>query len=370
MATSNVAGIMVECTPDLGAGRFAYASDDVAGTIAAYRASASTGALEAIAAPLASGGSGTCALKVDPSGRVLYAANAATASISGFTIDADTGALTPVPGSPYALGSQPVQPVSLAFDATGQYLYVGMSSSLGGLGNAVAAFRINASNGALSEVPGSPFSADYGTNPWLRGIAVAGNHLYFTNASADSQGGTGIIVMTIDSLTGALARTSMASTGILPHTLSVEPSGRYAFVTGNNDPYHSLTTYTINPLDGALKPLASAPAVIFNLNGQASIDPKGHFMLAPIYSWLAGSNGVPRGVAVLPIDLATGTVDTTPANTPQFVDSVPSWAVANPLGSFVYVGPPMFALAFNDYSGMTGPAVQVSPDPACAIAFD
>ena len=39
-----------------------------------------------------------------PDSRYLYVANGGSGSISGFAIDASSGALSPVPGSPFASG--------------------------------------------------------------------------------------------------------------------------------------------------------------------------------------------------------------------------------------------------------------------------
>jgi hypothetical protein len=85
-----------------------------------------------------------------------YVANDASNNVSAYSIGAN-GALTPVPGSPFAAG---IQPVSVAVDPTGKFAYV--ANLRQNLGGNVSAYNIGA-NGALTPVPGSPFAA--GINP-------------------------------------------------------------------------------------------------------------------------------------------------------------------------------------------------------------
>lgn len=55
---------------------------------------------------------------VDPTGRFVYVANSGSNSISAYTIDAATGAPTPLPGSPFPAG---IQPVAVTLDPTGPF---------------------------------------------------------------------------------------------------------------------------------------------------------------------------------------------------------------------------------------------------------
>jgi hypothetical protein len=48
------------------------------------------------------------AIAIDPSGKFAYVANSASANVSAFVIDGTSGALTPIPGSPFAAGLNPV----------------------------------------------------------------------------------------------------------------------------------------------------------------------------------------------------------------------------------------------------------------------
>src|SRR5437899_664637 len=91
-------------------------------------------------------------------GQFVYVANyyengSYGTSVSGYMIDATTGALTAIPGSPFpgVLG-----PLSVAVDPTSKFAYVANAS------NNVSGYTINATTGALTAIPGSPFPAESG----------------------------------------------------------------------------------------------------------------------------------------------------------------------------------------------------------------
>jgi DNA-binding beta-propeller fold protein YncE len=85
---------------------------------------------------------------VDPTAKFTYVANALANNVSSYNIGSN-GALTPIPGSPFAAGSEPV---SVAVDPTAKFAYVTNSS------DNVSAYRIG-SDGTLTPIPGSPFGA-------------------------------------------------------------------------------------------------------------------------------------------------------------------------------------------------------------------
>jgi hypothetical protein len=85
-----------------------------------------------------------------------YVANSSAGGIgnvSAYTINATTGALTPVPSSPFAAEGAPS---SVAVSPNGQFAYVTNNALTS---NDVSAYTINATTGALTPVPGSPIAA-------------------------------------------------------------------------------------------------------------------------------------------------------------------------------------------------------------------
>src|SRR5262245_65629541 len=79
-------------------------------------------------------------------GQFAYVANQFSNDVSAYTINAATGALTPIPGSPFTAG---VFPVSVAVDPTGKFAYVANQFS-----NDVSGFTINATTGVLTSFSG------------------------------------------------------------------------------------------------------------------------------------------------------------------------------------------------------------------------
>src|SRR5206468_1456463 len=99
-----------------------------------------------------------CSVAVDPTGKFAYVTNSGTHgdnTVSGYTINATTGALTPIPGSPFAAG---LNPLFVVVDPTGKFAYVTNFSD-----NTVSGYTIDAT-GALTPIPGSPFAT--GGNPF------------------------------------------------------------------------------------------------------------------------------------------------------------------------------------------------------------
>jgi uncharacterized repeat protein (TIGR01451 family) len=96
-------------------------------------------------------------------GNFAYVANAVSNDVAGYTINVTTGALTAIPGSTFPAGCGPA---SVAVDPTGKFAYVANSghwynSSCVDNGSDVSGYTINATTGALTTIPGSPFLAGF-----------------------------------------------------------------------------------------------------------------------------------------------------------------------------------------------------------------
>ncbi|MCX7194531.1 MAG: beta-propeller fold lactonase family protein, partial [Proteobacteria bacterium] len=102
-----------------------------------------------------------------------YVANFGANTVSAYTIAADTGVLTPVPGSPFAAGTNPI---SVTVSPNGAFAYVANMNS-----NDVSAYIIAAGTGVLTPVPGSPFAA--GSFPNSVTVSPNGAFAYVANTS-------------------------------------------------------------------------------------------------------------------------------------------------------------------------------------------
>ena len=127
-------------------------------------------------------------LAFDASGQFLYVGNTLDSTVSAFAIDAVSGAIAPIAGSPFSAG---VDPRSVTVDPSGKFLYTGNFGA-----NTVSAFTI-ASDGTLVAVAGSPFMGGAGVS-WVA-VDPSGKFLYVADNSPGS-----VSVFTIGS-GGALA---------------------------------------------------------------------------------------------------------------------------------------------------------------------
>jgi 6-phosphogluconolactonase (cycloisomerase 2 family) len=116
--------------------------------------------------------------------------------IAAFTIDGTTGALTPVPGSPFTPDLSGTFPIiySIAVTPSGKYLY-----ALGAENARLYAFAIDATTGALTSIAGSPFNISVGTYHSGLQVDPSGKFLYF-GTQTGSMG-----AMNIDETTGAVS---------------------------------------------------------------------------------------------------------------------------------------------------------------------
>ena len=121
--------------------------------VAGYTIDTSTGSLTGLwALP----GDIPSAVAADPSGNFLYVTeNGLGNDIFAYTIDSTTGGLKLVKPLPF-VGALPteVDPISLAVDPSGKFVYVANI-----LSKNISAYRINGTTGALAPIPGSPFPA-------------------------------------------------------------------------------------------------------------------------------------------------------------------------------------------------------------------
>jgi 6-phosphogluconolactonase (cycloisomerase 2 family) len=286
--------------------RFVYVAH-ASNEISAYRINASNGSLPSIAAvtsgvnPSVTVSVDPTALTVEPSGRFVYAAGSSAAGATGWQvvvleIDQTTGELTEVagPGSGLDIGTLPV---SMAVDSTGRFLYTvdsgsdavsmfaiaaatGLLTSVGaalsvnddpqnvavdGSGrfayvvsagtDRIQGFAIDAATGGLGSVM-SPLAT--GTNPQAVAADPTGRFVYAANTTANNLTPYAIDIETvIDASMGELtAGTVSTTTGSSPAALTVEPGGRFVYVT--NEVSESLATYSINQTTGNLTRVGSA----------------------------------------------------------------------------------------------------------------
>jgi 6-phosphogluconolactonase len=307
----------------------AYAYVASAGTLSTYSVDPSTGGLTAsVGSPLVFPTSfpfgGINQIATDPSGQFLYLIDS-SAGVYAYAIHRNTGALTAVAGSPFEAGSIPT---SLAFDASGTYLYVaGYSGPIAPVNGVLSAYSVN-SSGALVPLAKYTLSSQDLQSSGLNTIVAAGNYLYVAGYYTNS-----ITVFSIGS-TGELSQNVAGSpfaTDTGPYSIVADPTGSVLYTANNGVPTAteatpgSISAFTIDSSTGALTPVLGNPQPIA-VHGAISIDPMGRFLLVP------GKTSV----SVYAIKTTTGALAAIDGS-PFSAGTDPSVVSVDPKDRFVYV---------------------------------
>jgi YVTN family beta-propeller protein len=121
--------------------------------------------------------------------------------------------------------------------------------------NNISAFAVNPASGALTPVPGSPFAA--GTDPRalaLWGTEPQGTYLYVANAGSDT-----LSAYAVDTSTGALTPLASATfaTGKGPASIAVD-ANLWIIYVANSGGSNDVSAFSVDP-SGLLTPLAGSP---------------------------------------------------------------------------------------------------------------
>ncbi len=245
-----------------------------AGTVSAYSIGSSSGSLSTIAGSPASLSMAPGCLQFVPSGNFAYAISGvenAGNQLGTFTVNSDaTLSLT----NSTAFTDTPT---GFAVDPLGQYLYVATLASPYETTSAASlyGYSIDASSGALTPLPGSPWALPSGTSGQAS-ISPSGGYLYVSDLN-----GTKIIEYALDRATGVpTLEQSVDSTCINPSGLQFSPDGSHAYATcgessGRSVEQAPLMDYSIGA-NGQLSVVNSA--VAGPAAGQIQVDPSGKFV--------------------------------------------------------------------------------------------
>jgi 6-phosphogluconolactonase (cycloisomerase 2 family) len=316
VGSRNVTGISVGCVANP---QFAYVANMGDNTVSAYRINATTGALTAVPGSPFAAGNGPISVAVNPAGTFVYVAN--EGGVWVYRIDASTGALTAVPGSPLAAGNNTN---SVAVNPAGTFVYVANEGDTFNDGT-VSAYRINASTGALTAVPGSPFATGGGSSSVT--VNPEGTFAYVTNIGDPSNDGT-VSAYRINASTGALTAVpgSPFATGSDPTSVAVNPAGTVAYVANWGD--GTVSVYRMNASTGALTPVPGSPFAAGRDPVSVTVNPAGIF--AYVANWYDDT------VSAYRINASTGALTAVPGS-PFAAEIDPSSVTVNPAGTFAYV---------------------------------
>jgi len=256
-----------------------YVSDFLNDTVDGFTIG-STGALTAIGSPFSLSGTppGAGGLSAFVEGDTyLYATDLNAGAVAGFSYNTASGALTAIPGSPFPAGDTPVQAVQ-----TGFFVYVSnLNDSAGG----ISAYAINSQNGALSEIAGSPFPTGASGSfpgPSAMVVSVDGNFLFVAlvgTANANNQ----IAAFAIDATTGALTAVpgSPFTTGNNPLQMAYVPitGGSDSFLYTANVADNTISAFTVDHNSGILTAVSGSPFAAGSSVGGLAVGPTGSYFL-------------------------------------------------------------------------------------------
>jgi 6-phosphogluconolactonase len=268
-------------------------------------------------------------LVVDPSARFVYVANLVSnasdlSTISMYTINWTSGTLTPNTPATVPTGWFPQE---IAMDPLGRFVYTANTDD-----SSVSMFTINESTGILTPttppsvstmVPGQLLSM-----PSFLTVDPTGRFLYVTASLSD---GAAVFMYNINQTTGFLTPTSPATvyTGGIPFQVRVAPNGKFAYVVDNlssSDETFGVWQYTVNSTTGVLTPNNPVAVAAGNAPTEIAVDPTSS------YAYVV--NRLDNDLSLYTIDPNTGNL--TPNGTVG-TEPEPFRALFDPSGKFLYV---------------------------------
>src|SRR5438309_5239164 len=262
--------------------------------------------------------------------------NSPTSVVSGFTKAAQTGELNPITGFPIP---ERFEGGLMAIDGQGKFLFV-----LNAKSNNISMFQIDPAYGALSEVPASPFQVPPTINPSLapsQPISIAteksGKFLFVGYYMGDIQGLSAVVTLAIDTsgLNPVLLATHSMETnsGGAPLQLLTDPKGLRLYVGlrrgQNNLPVGGAEVYSIDPASGALAFMGFADSPPAE-GRTVALDPLGRFFFV---GW-GGNIGAVDSCVLSPVD---GTAVVPCGSSQLGFGILPDSVVAENSGKFLYV---------------------------------
>lgn len=248
-----------------------------------------SGKLTQVSSSTLANGSAPQQVAIDPSGKFVAVAHPGAPNVSVFSVDAATGATAPVTGSPFAT---PPQPSAVAIHPNG-FVYVAANGTPAqGTPSQIVAFNLNSAGTAVA---GSPFAGKNGVQGMV--IDPAGKFLYVVERQDP-----GVLAYSIDATTGALTPVP-GSPFLIANSfltgIAVDPAGKNVYISNGGGVIHRFTIGS----NGALTQSAFTPAPF----GASAVvfDPKGRFLYVPCGTTVPTLTTFPS-IASYSVDANTG----------------------------------------------------------------
>jgi 6-phosphogluconolactonase (cycloisomerase 2 family) len=299
-------------------GKWAFSATNNGLMIYAFSIDPNTGALTAVpGSPFTNSqfvsGHPNPDIAVDPTSHYLYLASLNDGTVGGFAIDQTTGALTALPGAPYTAGTG--AGAIPAFSPNGKFLYIMNQTA-----NTVSAYAIG-SDGALSNVTGSPFATGVTTPTWIS-FTPNGSFAYVSGSGSNN-----IAAFTVDANTGALSPIAggvYATNDSYPSDITIDSAGKHLYVPNKHGA--TIAAFTVNG-DGTLTSIGSATAGSGTTFLQIDVNGK--------YAYASAGSATANGLYGYAIDPTTGAL-TALAGSPYATGSQPLFVTIDPSGTYAY----------------------------------
>lgn len=176
-------------------------------------------------------------MAITTAAKTTYLAVSSQTGVSMYTVDTTTGLLLPVSGSPF-IKTGTGQLSALDFSCDGSLLYAGEAT---GTPTQADAWSVNATTGALTPVPGSPFKNSVGNNSNIVALTPDNSLLLESNQFSNS-----LTTWGVNLGTGVLSTPQKFGGTTAVHTpagIAVDASGTYAMVA---DDAFGIAVFRIN----------------------------------------------------------------------------------------------------------------------------
>src|SRR5258706_5122485 len=296
-------------------------------SVSAFKIDADGSLTQIKGSPYATGGTGggsnidreEIAIATQGTANFLYAANNGSGTISAYAINPVGGSLARVHGSPFLADGAPGGDYSLAVSPNGKFLFATAETT-----TVIHIYSI-ASNGALSEIAGSPFPT--GANS--KGLKVTPNG-HFLVVGEGSLTAVGVYSISSSGTRTAVAVSPFPASAS-PFDLEVNCSGNVVFVIDNgsfNGSYSAIDVYSMSS-GGVLTPVSGEP--FYNgsssTSGGLALSPNGQFLFVSdtfstdISAMSVASDGALSQVPGSPFATSNWTGGVAVSRTGQFVYS-------------------------------------------------
>lgn len=194
---------------------------------------------------------------LDPLGRFAYGVSPFSQTVYAFTIEPASGALT-LSGDPISIGTPPDHraPAFVGPAPSGRFVYVTQMAAGPAPDDGIRAYRVDQTNGRLTELAESPFQA---------GNVVAGAVVFTPDGKFMFTSGGGVNAFKVDTESGKLELVAgspfsldVQSDAWAPN-LAIDPEGKLLYASNFALTRH-VSGFAIDPESGALSPVPGSPA--------------------------------------------------------------------------------------------------------------